>query len=108
MNKGNSKNSTARTGHVHNKSLNVTKNIENVASTINANRRDKRLAKSVELRRKENGNYISSIYPPELALTRPRNVNENIERELVEFMQENQEKFSRSEMNKNYTFPRKY
>lgn len=73
-----------------------------------SNHRERRPAKSLDLRRKENGNYIASIYPPEFALARPRVVNESIEKELVEFMQENEEKFGRSEMNKKYVFPRKY
>jgi hypothetical protein len=70
--------------------------------------RERRMAKSQELRRKDNGNFISSIYPPELALARPRHINENIERELVEFMQENEEKFRKSKVNQNFVFPRKY
>lgn len=70
--------------------------------------RERKMAKSQELRRKDNGNFICSIYPPELAVTRPRHINENIERELVEFMQENEEKFRKSAVNKNFVFPRKY
>lgn len=99
----------AKPTHAHNKSLNITKNIENVALTINnSQRRDKRVAKSVEFRKKENGNYIASIYPPEYALARPRKINEAIEMELIEFMQENEEKFKKSQMNHNFVFPRKY
>jgi hypothetical protein len=69
--------------------------------------KEKRVAQSQELRRKDNGNYISSIYPPEYALTRPKRVNDAIEQELVDFMNENEEKFRNSNMNQNYVFPRK-
>lgn len=71
-------------------------------------KRDKRITKSLDLRRKENGNYIASIYPPEVALTRPRVINDNIEQELIEFMQENEEKYRNSVMNQKFVFPRKY
>lgn len=60
------------------------------------------------MRRKDNGNYVSSIYPPEFALVRPKRVNESIEQELVEFMRENEEKFEKSAMNRNFVFPRKF
>lgn len=70
--------------------------------------KEKRVAQSQEMRRKDNGNYISSIYPPEYALTRPKHINEAIEQELVDFMSENEEKFKNSKMNQNYVFPRKF
>lgn len=75
-------------------------------NSINGHR-DKRPAKSLDLRRKDNGNYIASIYPPDRALTRPRNINLAIEQELVDFMKENEIKFNKSQMNQNYVFPLK-
>ena len=69
--------------------------------------RERKFAQSQEYRRKDNGNIIASIYPPEYSLLRPANRNSSIERELVEFMKENEEKFERSTMNQNFVFPRK-
>lgn len=74
----------------------------------NVKNREHRVAKSQDLRRKDNGNYIASIYPPEFALVRPRKINEEIEKELNEFMVENEVKFAKSTMNTNFTFPRKF
>lgn len=79
--------------HKHNKSLNLNKNFEIASQVLSTQGTHKRGAKSLDLRRKDNGNYISSIYPPDQALTRPRRINPAIENELVEFMCENEEKF---------------
>ena len=38
---------------------------------------------------------------------RPRYINEKIELELVEFKKEIEDRFAKSEMNKNFTYPRK-
>ena len=69
--------------------------------------RERKFAHSQEYRRKDNGNIIASIYPPEFSLLRPANLNSSIEKELVEFMKENEEKFKNSKMNQNFTFPRR-
>jgi len=38
-------------------------------------------------------------------MRRPRYINEKIEEELVEFKEEIEEKFAKSEVNKNFKFP---
>ncbi|CAI2371362.1 unnamed protein product [Moneuplotes crassus] len=68
---------------------------------------ERKVAHSVEYRRKDNGNIISSIYPPESSLMFPQHVNHEIEKELREFMTENEEKFKNSKMNQTFKFPRK-
>ena len=69
--------------------------------------KERKIAHSQEYRRKDNGNFISSIYPPGQAIYIQQNINENIEKELTEFMEENEEKFKNSKMNQNYKFPLK-
>ncbi|CDW81276.1 UNKNOWN [Stylonychia lemnae] len=69
-------------------------------AVIQINYRD-REAFSVE-RRAANGNYIAFACGP---LRRPRYINERIEQELLEFKEEIEERFAKSKVNQDFTFP---
>ena len=52
-----------------------------------------------------NGYQISLTGDPP---KKPRYINQAIERELAEFKEEIEEKYTKSELNKTYMFPRNY
>lgn len=53
--------------------------------------------------RASNGNIIGLACGP---LTRQRYINDKIELELIEFKKEIEERFAKSQMNKNFVYPR--
>lgn len=55
-------------------------------------------------RRAANGNYVANAFGLE-RIGRPRYINESIEMELIDFKLEIQDKFKKSEMNRDFRFP---